>query len=156
MSRNGEVNQDDYQALAEFRYQIRRFVRFSEQAARSAGIEPQQHQLMLAVKGLPETTPATISEIAERLQIQHHSTVELVDRLVTRGLVSRKRGSEDRRQVLVQLTGKGEKLLRDLALHHREELKDAGADLVVALRKLMASLGKPMKPAKKSSAARKS
>jgi len=157
MSRNGEVNQSDYQALAEFRYQIRRFLRFSEHAARSTGIEPQQHQLMLAVKGLPEGTSATISELAERLQIQHHSTVELVDRLVTRGFVTRKRGSEDRRQVLVQLTAKGEKLLRDLAIHHRDELKSAGADLVVALRKLMSSLGRPpAKAAKKSSAARKS
>ncbi|HET8667695.1 MAG TPA: MarR family winged helix-turn-helix transcriptional regulator [Terriglobales bacterium] len=156
MSRNGEINQSDYEALAEFRYQIRRFLRFSERAARSAGIEPQQHQLMLVVKGMPEGTPSTISEIAERLQIQHHSTVELVDRLVARGLVSRKRGSEDRRQVMVQLTAKGEKLLRDLSLHHRDELKSAGADLVVALRKLMSSLGKPAKTPKKGSAARKS
>jgi DNA-binding MarR family transcriptional regulator len=156
MSRDGEVHQSDYQALAEFRYQIRRFLRFSERAARSAGIEPQQHQLMLVVKGMPEETPATISEIAERLQIQHHSTVELVDRLVNRGLVSRKRGSEDRRQVMVQLTAKGEKLLRDLSLHHKDELKSAGADLVVALKKLMSSLGRPARPIKKSSAARKS
>lgn len=156
MSRNGEINQSDYEALAEFRYQIRRFLRFSERAARSAGIEPQQHQLMLIVKGMPEGTSTTISEIAERLQIQHHSTVELVDRLVARGLVSRKRGSEDRRQVMVQLTAKGEKLLRDLSLHHRDELKSAGGDLVVALRKLMSSLGKPAKTPKKSSAARKS
>jgi DNA-binding MarR family transcriptional regulator len=143
MSRTtGEITANDYQALAEFRYQIRRYLRFSERAARDAGVEPQQHQLMLAVKGMPDDTPATISEIAERLQIQHHSAVELVDRLVQRGLVSRKRGSEDRRQVLVNLSAKGEKLLRDLALHHREELKTAGPDLVGALKKLMGSLGK--------------
>lgn len=142
MAKSGGIEQSDYQALAEFRYQIRRFVRFSERAARAAGVEPQQHQLMLAVKGIPEGDQATISNLAERLQIQHHSTVELVDRLVNRGLVTRKRGSEDRRQVIVQLTSKGEKLLRDLSLHHREELKTAGADLVVALRKLMSSLGR--------------
>lgn len=143
MSRTtGEITANDYQALAEFRYQIRRYLRFSERAARDAGVEPQQHQLMLAVKGMPEDTQATISEIAERLQIQHHSAVELVDRLVQRGLVSRKRGSEDRRQVLVNLTAKGEKLLRDLALHHRDELKTAGPDLVGSLKKLMGSLGR--------------
>jgi DNA-binding MarR family transcriptional regulator len=155
MSRNGDIQQNDYQALAEFRYQIRRFLRFSERAARAAGIEPQQHQLLLAVKGLPHDAQATISEIAERLQIQHHSTVELVDRLVTRGLVTRKRGSEDRRQVMVQVTGKGEKLLRDLSFHHRDELKSAGSDLVVALKKLMSSLGKSIKPARKGSPARR-
>lgn len=156
MSRHGDIHQSDYEALAEFRYQIRRFVRFSERAARAAGVEPQQHQLMLAVKGLPEETPATIGELAERLQIQHHSTVELVDRLVNRGLVSRKRGSEDRRQVMVQLTAKGEKLLRDLSLHHREELRTAGLDLVTALKKLMSSLGATGRATKKGSTARKS
>lgn len=157
MAKNGDIHQSDYQALAEFRYQIRRFVRFSERAARSAGVEPQQHQLMLAVKGMPEGDQATISNLAERLQIQHHSTVELVDRLVNRGLVTRKRGAEDRRQVFVQLTAKGEKLLRDLSLHHRDELKKAGADLVGALKRLMTTLGRePAKAAKKGSAARKS
>lgn len=156
MGRIGEVNNSDYQALAEFRYHIRRFLRFSERAAREAGIEPQQHQLMLAVKGMPDGIQPTISELAERLQIQHHSTVELVDRLSTRGFVSRKRGSEDRRQVIVQLTAKGEKLLRDLSMHHRDELKEEGTELVASLRKLMASMGKPAKAAKKGSAARKS
>lgn len=157
MAKNGDIQQSDYQALAEFRYQIRRFVRFSERAARAAGVEPQQHQLMLAVKGIPEGDQATISNLAERLQIQHHSTVELVDRLVNRGLVTRKRGAEDRRQVIVQLTAKGEKLLRDLSLHHREELKMAGADLVGALKRLMATLGRaPAKAAaRKGSTARK-
>ena len=71
----------DYQALAELRYQIRRFVHFSEQASRTAGLEPQQHQLMLALKGLPKGVRPRIGELAERLQIRHHSTVELVNRL---------------------------------------------------------------------------
>ncbi len=152
MGRSGEINDNDYQALAEFRYRIRRFLRFSERAAREAGIEPQQHQLMLAVKGMPDGAQATISEMAERLQIQHHSTVELVDRLATRGFVSRKRGSEDRRQVIVQLTAKGEKLLRDLSMHHRDELREEGTELVASLRRLMATMGRP---AKKGSVARK-
>lgn len=156
MGRNEDITDDDYQLLAEFRYHIRRFLRFSERAARDAGIEPQQHQLMLAVKGLPDGVSATISEIAERLQIQHHSTVELVDRLANRGCATRKRDTEDRRQVIVQLTAKGEKLLRDLSLHHRDELKEEGSELVSSLRKLMSSLGKPARPAKKGSKARKS
>jgi DNA-binding MarR family transcriptional regulator len=156
MVRSGDITDNDYQSLAEFRYHIRRFLRFSERAAREAGVEPQQHQLMLAVKGMPEGVSATISEIAERLQIQHHSTVELVDRLVKRSFATRKRGSEDRRQVIVQLTPKGEKLLRDLSMHHRDELKEEGTQLVNSLRKLMSSLGKPARSGKKSGAARKS
>jgi DNA-binding MarR family transcriptional regulator len=135
-----EVTEADYRALAEFRYQIRRFLRFSERAARDAGLKPQQHQLLLAVKGLPDGRSATIGEIAERLQIQHHSTVELVDRLANRGLVARKRASEDRREVQIHLTAKGEKVLRELSLHHREELAKRGPELVGALRTLMATL----------------
>ena len=81
----------DYQALAELRYQIRRFLHFSEQAARNAGLEPQQHQLMLALKGLPEGVRPRIGELAERLQIQHHSAVELINRLAAAGYVKRGR-----------------------------------------------------------------
>jgi len=95
MNTNTSMLAADYQALAEFRYQIRRFIRFSEQIARTAGIEPQQHQLLLAVKGLPPDKKATIGELAERLQLQHHSTVELVDRLSEGGFVERQRDGED-------------------------------------------------------------
>lgn len=139
MPRN-EIILKEYQALAEFRYQIRRFVRFSEQAAREGGLEPQQHQLLLAVKGLPDGSTSTITELADRLQIQHHSTVELVDRLVERGLVARKRSLEDRRQVVVQLTAKGERLLRELSLHHRDELRSQAPLLVNTLKKLITAL----------------
>src|SRR5580693_1694207 len=122
MSRNDKVDQADYQALAEFRYQIRRFVRFSEEAARKAGIEPQHHQLLLVLKGKPEDNQEPrIAFIAERLQIQHHSAVELVDRLVKKGLIRRSRGNEDRREVHVQLTPTGERLLEELTLHTRAE-----------------------------------
>jgi DNA-binding MarR family transcriptional regulator len=109
--------------LAEFRYQIRRFLHFSEQAARSAGLEPQQHQLLLAVKGLPPRGAATIQAIAERLQLRHHSTVELVDRLENRGLVRRRRNPKDRRQVFIDLTVRGEAILRQLSVHHITELR---------------------------------
>jgi DNA-binding MarR family transcriptional regulator len=88
----------DYQALAEFRYLLRRFLRFSEKAAKEAGLEPHQHQLMLAVKGALEAKGPHISYLAERLQIQHHSAVELVDRLASKGLIRRsRRGKTDAR-----------------------------------------------------------
>lgn len=132
-----EISIDDYRALAEFRFQIRRFVHFSEQAAHAAGLEPQQHQLMLALKGMPAGKRATISDLAERLQLQHHSAVELIDRSVRQGLVARCRGTADRRQVFVTLTPHGETLLRDLSLHHRRELRSAGPALVDALRALI-------------------
>src|SRR5271163_790270 len=93
----------DYQSLSELRYQIRRFLHFSEQAARDAGLEPRQHQLMLTLKGLPANTRPKIGELAERLQIQHHSAVELVNRLAGGGYVRRHRGDEDRREVLLAL-----------------------------------------------------
>ena len=128
----------DYHALAEMRYQIRRFLRFSEQAAREEGLVPQQHQLLLALKGLPAGRKATISELAERLQLRHHSTVELIDRLVKRGLTARLRDDVDRRRVIVQLTPQGEHLLVNLSLLHCTELQTAGPALVRALRPLLA------------------
>ena len=127
----------DYASLAELRYQIRCFLSFSEQAARAAGLEPRQHQLLLGLKGLPRAARPTIGEIAERLQIQHHSTVELVNRLSAAGYIRRARGGEDRREVLLSLTPKGERVLRDLSLHHRAELRSAGPALVKALRRAM-------------------
>jgi DNA-binding MarR family transcriptional regulator len=127
----------DYQSLAEVRYQIRRFLHFSEQASRSAGLEPRQYQLMLAIKGLPNGLRATIGELAERLQIQHHSAVELVNRLESGDLVRRERGGEDRREVLLSLTPKGEKTLRELALHHRQELRNSAPALLRALKSVV-------------------
>jgi DNA-binding MarR family transcriptional regulator len=115
--------QPNIQAMAELRYQIRLFLRFSENAARQAGIEPQQHQLLLAVKGLPHGSKPTIGVLAERMQLQPHSTVGLIDRLVERGFLVRLRATDDRRQVLVKLTHDGEELLRKLALHHLRELQ---------------------------------
>ena len=142
-----EIPMDEYRALAEFRFQIRRFVHFSEQAAHAAGLEPQQHQLMLALKGFPEGKSATISDLAERLQLQHHSAVELIGRSVRQGLVARRRGTADRRQVFVTLTSHGESLLRDLSLHHRRELRSAGPALVRTLRELIDDLGDAVPPA---------
>jgi DNA-binding MarR family transcriptional regulator len=132
-----EISITDYQALAEFRYQIRRFIRYSEQVARSAGIEPQQHQVLLAIKGLPDGEKATIGKLAERLQLQHHSTVELVDRLSERGFVERKRDEADQRRVLVQLTDHGEAMLQLLSTHTLAELQSTGPMLVKALEGLL-------------------
>src|SRR5262252_1694745 len=129
--------QPDFKAMAELRYQIRRFLRFSENAARQAGIEPQQHQLLLAVRGLPDELKPTIGVLAERMQLQHHSTVELIDRLVERGFLLRLRATDDRRQVLVKLTHDGEEFLQTLALHHLQELQSVGPTFVKVLQSLI-------------------
>jgi DNA-binding MarR family transcriptional regulator len=128
----------DYQALAEFRYQIRKFLHFSEQAVHGAGLERGQYQLMLAIKGLPEGVRPRIREIANRMQIQHHSAVELVNRLEAGGYVGRERAQDDRREVLLGLTEKGERVLEELAIHHHDELQSAAPGLVAALRRVMA------------------
>lgn len=124
----------DYQALAEFRYQIRRFLRFSEDAARRAGLEPQHHQLMLAVKGAGDGAAPRIAYLAERLQLHHHSTVELVERLAQRGLIQKIRGADDQREVHVKLKPQGERILKHLTLHHREELRTTAPALVSTLK----------------------
>jgi len=130
----GKSGATDYRALGEFRYQIRRFLYFSEEAAKAHGLEPQQHQLLLAVRALDEPEGTTIGRLAERLLIRHHSAVGLVDRLEEGRLAKRVRGGDDRRQVRVQLTPKGEAYLKRLAEAHRKELRRSGPLLVAALR----------------------
>jgi DNA-binding MarR family transcriptional regulator len=127
----------DYQALAEFRYQIRRYLHFSEEAVHAAGLERGQYQLMLAIKGIPEGVRPRIRELANRMQIQHHSAVELINRLERGGYVRRERAKDDRREVLLALTPKGERVLAELALHHHVELQSAAPTLVSALRRVM-------------------
>ena len=127
----------EYRALAEFRHALRRFLAFSAEAARRAGVEPQQHQLLLALRGLTDGVPATIGALAERLGVRHHSAVELVDRMEARGLVRRTRGGGDRRQVLVRLAPHGRVLLRRLTLAHRAELGSIGPALVRSLGRLL-------------------
>jgi DNA-binding MarR family transcriptional regulator len=122
-----------YRALADFRYEIRRFLNFSERAARAAGVEPRQHQALLAIKGLPRGREATVGSLAERLQIRHHSAVELATRLERKKLIRRSRNNADRRQVLLHLTRRGERLLRNLSQSHRAELGSAGPKLLRAL-----------------------
>jgi len=137
----------EYRALAEFRYQIRRFLHFSEEQVRGLGLEPQQHQLLLAVRGLPQGAAATVGELAERMQLKHHSAVELVDRLEKRGCVTRSSAREDKRQVLVQLTPAGSEALEKLSLAHHQELKSAGPRLAKVLRSLARQHRARRKPA---------
>jgi DNA-binding MarR family transcriptional regulator len=126
------------QALAEFRYQLRRFLHFSEAAARSAGLEPQQHQLLLALRGVSGRKHVTIGGLAGRLLLRHNSTVELVNRMSRRGLVRRERAPEDHRQVLVRLTVPGRRVLERLSRHHLAELRSAGPQLIRALKYVVA------------------
>ncbi|HEY7322394.1 MAG TPA: MarR family transcriptional regulator [Candidatus Binatia bacterium] len=125
------------EAMAELRYQIRLFLRFSENAARQAGLEAQQHQLLLAVKGLPRSLKPTVGVLAERMQLKPHSTVGLIDRLVEKGFLLRLRATDDRRQVLVKLTHNGEQVLQKLALHHLQELRSVGPKLKNVLLNLV-------------------
>jgi DNA-binding MarR family transcriptional regulator len=109
--------------LAWFRYNLRKFLRFSEKAARQCGVTPQQHQLMLGVAGFTGNGSATVSQLAEFLQERHNSVVGLVERAELRGLVRRKQGTSDRRLVMVSLTRQGEQALSKLAQLHQEEVK---------------------------------
>jgi len=132
-----DLSTTEYQALAEFRYQLRNFLAFSEQAARAVGLEPQQHQLLLTLKGASAQEKVTIGDLADRLKIQHHSAVELINRVVEHDLVRRCRDEQDQRRVLVTLTPHGEEVLRRLSLLHRAELRMAGPALVQALQAII-------------------
>jgi DNA-binding MarR family transcriptional regulator len=127
----------DYRTLAELRYQVRRFLRTREVAARAAGIEPQHYLLLLQLKGLKDLQPATVGALAERLQLRHHSVVELVDRLATKGLVGRHRLPSDRRQVVVELRPAGDAMLERLAQYSIAELRTEGPALATALTQLI-------------------
>src|SRR6266571_222614 len=110
-----EITTAEYQALAEMRYRIRKFVREGDAVARTAGLEPQQYLLLLALRGLPDGVEATIRTLADRLALKHHSAVELIDRMEVHGYVRRSRSRDDRRRVLVSLLPRGEKLLEQVA-----------------------------------------
>ncbi len=117
------ASEDVVRDLARFRYALRKFLRFSENAARQYGVTPQQHQLMLGVAGFTGRSSATVSELAEFLQERHHSVVELIERAVQNGLVQRTQDMSDRRVVNVSLTQNGQKILSELATLHHEEAK---------------------------------
>jgi len=124
-----QLEKRDYELLASFRYRLRQFMRFSDQAAASVGLTPQQHQALLALIGFPGRDQITIGELAERLQIQHHSCVGLVDRLEAQGLMARIADEENHRQVFIRLTGKGMEMIRQLSQVHRQELARIGQEM---------------------------
>lgn len=130
------LSSPDYRLLAEFRHHLRTFTAFSEAAARAAGLAPQQHQALLAIKGFPAGAAPTIGELAERLVIRHHSAVELVDRLVEARLVVRYFDTDDRRRVVLVLTKRAEEMLAELSVAHRDELRR----MAPMLRDLLAEL----------------
>jgi len=123
MDRITQLPKEDFDALSEFRYQLRRFLRFSEEAAQGEGLTPLQYLLLLHIKGFPGREWASISELAERLQAQHHGVVALVTRCVKTGLVTRTPDDRDKRLVQVRLTPLGEQYLHRLARRHRDELQ---------------------------------
>lgn len=119
----------DYEALAQFRYQLRKFLSFSEAAAHKAGLTPQHHQALLAIKGFSSSEPVSVGDLAQFLLVRHHTAVELVDRMTKLGLLSRMVDDTDSRRVLVKLTRKGEQRLRTLSKIHFEELQSASPAL---------------------------
>jgi DNA-binding MarR family transcriptional regulator len=122
--------------LAEFRFELRRFLQFSECAALEAGLHPQQHQLLLQVAGAPEATPVTIAYAAERLGLKHNSAVELVNRSEREGLLARTADATDRRRAILRLTRKGKQIMGRLAGNHARELHERGPRLAQSLERI--------------------
>ena len=134
----------DYVSLANFRFQIRQFLKMSEDAALGFGLEPQQHQLLLATKALAEQGEDTsICVLTEKLLLKHHSTIGLVDRLEAKGLIVRRDHPLDKRRVVIELTPEGEQVIEDLTVLHREEFEVLGPNLIASLRSIERAAGIP-------------
>ncbi len=131
-----QLSDTDYVALATFRHALRVFLRFSEDAARTAGITPAQHQLLLTVRGWTGDEPPTIADLADRLQLKHHSTVELIQRAEGRGLVTTRTDPDDLRRQHVGVTAEGESVLESLTVLHRDELRRFRTEMHDVLREL--------------------
>ena len=128
---------EDYEALAVFRYGMRRFLAFSKGVLRSdAELTPEQYEVLLALKAFPAVAGLTIGDLSERLQVKHNTAVSLVGKLVARGLVEREAGISDRRKVFVRLSPEGDRLLAKVAVVHRAELRARSAELIRALSRL--------------------
>jgi DNA-binding MarR family transcriptional regulator len=136
MSAGKKLSKSQYENLAAFRHALRQFLRFSEDAAKKAGVTPQQHQALLAIKGFPGPDEVSVGALAERLQLRHHTTVELVDRLAELKLVVRAHSTEDRRRVVVRLARRGEQVLDKLSYAHREQLRRIGPRMSALLKRL--------------------
>ena len=133
------IKESEYRGLAELRFRLRRFLQEGDATARQAGLEPQQYLLLLAIRGLPDGLTATISTLADRLSLRHHSTVELIDRMEAHGYIRRFRRKEDRRQVLISLQPKGQKLLEKVVGQRIVELRSHGRALVAAISSVLES-----------------
>lgn len=131
------VTDEEYETLAAFRYELRRFLRFSEAAAEAVGLTPQQHQALLTVRGFAGPGPMTVGELAERLQIRPHSAVGLVNRLSEQGLITRHSSPDDHRRVLLSLTPHGNELLAELTTAHKQEVRR----MRTVLRELLERIG---------------
>lgn len=142
VSTDGAPAEVDYKALAQFRFELRKFLAFSEAAARREKLTPQHHQALLAIKGFSGDNAATIGDLAARLLIRHHTAVELVDRMAKLGLVARVADPDDGRRSLVRLTANGERRLRKLSKLHLYELKAVSGPLT----KMMASFRRLERP----------
>lgn len=136
MAQEKPLDKAEYEALAAFRYGLRSFLHFSEEAANGVGLTPQQHQALLAIKGFPDRDRITIGELAERLRLRHHSAVGLINRLAVEKLVVRMKSPDDGRQVLIALSRHGEEILEQLSAAHRDQLKIIGPELSDLIRRL--------------------
>lgn len=134
--KTAKLTKADYERLAEFRLALRQFLHFSESAARIAGISPQHHQVLLAIKGFPGREQVLLGELAERLQILPHSAVGLADRLVAKGYIRRVRDRADRRRVFLVLTAKAEAVLESLSVAHQEQLRSLQPHLTRLLQQV--------------------
>jgi len=150
-----EIKTEQYRALAELRHQIRQFLSEGDRAARGAGLEPQQYLLLLMIRGLPDGMAATIRTLADRLTLKHHSVVELVDRLEGNGYVRRTRARDDRRNVIVSLLPRGERMLEEVARQRINELRSNGHELVRAIDRLLDREGKVSGGGKRAGAKKK-
>jgi DNA-binding MarR family transcriptional regulator len=131
------LSREDIQRLAEFRFQLRRFLNFSNAAAEEAGLRPQQYQLLQCVTGMPDELEPTIANVAARMMLKHNSVVELVDRTIEQGLLKRVPDPIDHRCILLRVTTQGERVLASLAAFHLEELDNAGPQLIRALHRIL-------------------
>ncbi len=136
VKRSGKARAVDYKALAQFRYQLRAFLAFSETAAARQGLTPQQHQALLAIKGFAGPELTSVGDLARALLIRHHTAVELATRMKRLGLIQRSVDAEDRRRVLLKLTARGERKLQALSAIHLGELRAVGPTLVKVLRQV--------------------
>ncbi len=132
-----QLTHEAFQRLAEFRFQLRRFLSFSNTVAENAGLRPQQYQLLQCVAGMPDDLPPTIANVAERMLLRHNSAVELVDRTIAQGLLRRVADPQDHRRILLRVTTQGERILASLAVYHLAELEEAGPELIRALRRIL-------------------